>query len=101
MRSPLKPKRDRVRRDNRKVKAKEKNYGKEVRDALLLGWWWRKSSLLLEGSLAMPTRPSDRNRTSDNVSDKEDDIFIFSLMNVQIILKVKSFTNPAARRNFD
>jgi hypothetical protein len=52
----LEPKRERVRKESKRVEAKRK-YGGEVRDTLFQEG---ESSLSLEGSQAIPARPSDK-----------------------------------------
>jgi hypothetical protein len=55
----LKPKRDRVKKDSRRVEAKRILWGRSERNFISVG---RKSILLSEGSQAMPARPSDKAR---------------------------------------
>jgi hypothetical protein len=60
----LKPKREkeRVRKDSGRVEVKKKHLG-EARGALFL---WGMKSILLEGTQAMPARPSDKDRMRVN-----------------------------------
>jgi hypothetical protein len=54
----LKPKRERVRKDSIRVEEKRKHLGKARSVLYLRG----KKSILLEGTQAMPARPSDKGR---------------------------------------
>jgi hypothetical protein len=53
-------------RERERVREHSKNYGGELRDAI---FGWRKSMILLEGSQAMPTRPSEKGRIRVKTSE--------------------------------
>jgi hypothetical protein len=56
--NPFMPKRERVRKDSIRVEVKRKHMGERERRFVSEG----KKSILLEGTQAMPARPSDKDR---------------------------------------
>jgi hypothetical protein len=54
----LKPKRERVRKDSIRVEVKRKHLGESERRFISEG----ENSILLEGTQAIPARPSDKDR---------------------------------------
>jgi hypothetical protein len=73
---------------------KRENFG-EARDALYLGRGGGRKSILLDGIRTMSARPSDKHRMRVKTlrwwaaCDKGGEILISSVMNVEIIWKVK------------